>query len=262
MLRCADVIGIFDSGIGGLSVLGEIRALLPRADLLYVADRARAPYGNSSLAEVAVMSHGIASWLMDRGATTIVVACNTASAAALQSLRGQHTAMPIVGMEPAVKPAAEMTKTGKIGVFATAATFQGELFDSVVDRYAGSAEIHATACPQWVDLVERGLVSGREVTEAVEAQVRPAVDAGVDVLVLGCTHFSFLKQRIQEAAGPGVTVYDPAPAVATQVSRVAPTLAGGGLLQLAASGDVEEFVRLASDIAGITPNAPALRFPS
>ncbi|MDX1449544.1 MAG: glutamate racemase, partial [Acidimicrobiia bacterium] len=203
---------MFDSGIGGLSVLKEIRAILPEADVLYMADRARAPYGNRSLQEVARLSHEITNWLVDRGCSTIVVACNTASAAALHSLRAAQPDVPIVGMEPAVKPAAEMTKTGVVGLFATAATFQGELFDSVVDRHAGDVELIATACPGWVDLVERGVVRGAEATDALAEEIRPVVDAGADVLVLGCTHFSFLGPEIASIAGQDVLVYDPAPA--------------------------------------------------
>ncbi|MDX1469284.1 MAG: glutamate racemase [Acidimicrobiia bacterium] len=253
---------MFDSGIGGLSVLTEIRAIMPGADLLYVADRARAPYGNRSLLEVARLAHEIADWLVDRGCSTIVVACNTASAAALHSLRGRHPAVPIVGMEPAVKPAAEITKTGVIGVFATAATFQGELFDSVVDRHAGDVEIIATACPGWVDLVERGAVSGLEPERVISEDVRPVVAAGADVLVLGCTHFSFLAPAISAVAGDEVIVYDPAPAVAAQVARVAAGTGGGGRVTLAGSGDLSELSEMAAKVAGITADAPVVAFPS
>lgn len=255
------MIGVFDSGIGGLSVLGEIRSVLPDADMLYVADRARAPYGNSTLAEVEAMSHEIAAWLVDRGCETVVIACNTASAAALHSLRDRFPSVAIVGMEPAVKPAAENTMSGVIGVFATAATFQGELFDSVVERHGGNAEIIARACPQWVELIEAGTVEGASVEDAVAAEVRPVVEARADVLVLGCTHFSFLYRQIQLAAGPGIIVIDPAPAVAAQVARVAVNPGSNGIGLFAASGDLDEFARLAAAIGHVVFTSPPLPFP-
>ncbi len=253
---------MFDSGIGGLSVLSEIRSHLPQADLLYVADRARAPYGRRSLEEVRVMSHEIARWLIDQGATTLVVACNTASAASLHSLRGAFADVAIVGMEPAVKPAAEMTLTGKIAVFATSATFQGELFESVVRLHAGSAEVIERACPEWVDLVESGRISGPEVEAAVLARVGPVLEQGADTLVLGCTHFSFLREVIEAVAGSGVTVVDPAPAVAAQVKRVAPEPGSGASLRIAGSGDLNALERLVGWVARIQPDFPLLAFPS
>lgn len=255
------MIGVFDSGIGGLSVLTEIRTLLPAADLLYVADRGRAPFGTRTLAEVEAISHEIVAWLVNRGATTIVMACNTASAAALRSVRGRFTDIPIVGMEPAVKPAAAATSSGTMAVFATAATFQGELFDSVVDRYAAEAEIIAVACPEWVDLVESGVVDGQAASHAVSTRIRPVVAQGADVIVLGCTHFSYLRPAIAKAAGPDVTVYDPAPAVAAQVERVAKNTGGSGELWLAGSGDLDELERLVGWVARIQPDVPLLAFP-
>lgn len=244
------MIGVFDSGVGGLAVLGRIRSLLPDADITYVADRGRAPYGTRTLSEVEAISKEVSSWLIDRGATCLVVACNTASAAALEALRAEHPGLPIVGMEPAVKPAALITSTAKVAVFATAATFQGRLFESVVERFAEGVEVITRACPEWVDLVERGLVTGGEVESAVAAQVEPAVVAGADVIVLACTHFSFLKPVIE--ALTVLDVIDPAHAVAAQTARVAPDVSATGRLVLAASGDVEEFGRLATALASIS----------
>lgn len=255
------MIGVFDSGVGGLSVLLEIRALEPRADLLYVADRARAPYGTHSLSEVETMTYEVADWLIARGASTLVVACNTASAAALHSLRSRHSQVPIVGMEPAVKPGTEATSSGAIAVFATAATFQGELFESVMSRYAGHAEVDTRVCPDWLDLVEAGQISGAQVEEAVAAEVTPAVAAGADVLVIGCTHFSFLRPVIESLAGPEVTVYDPAGAVAAQTIRVAGQPGSNGSLRLAGSGDLDELGDLAARLAGITAEGALLPFP-
>ena len=244
------MIGVFDSGVGGLSVLGEIRRALPHADLTYVADRGRSPYGVRELGEVQQFSAEISQWLIDRGATTLVVACNTASAAALEMLRAQHPGIPIVGMEPAVKPAAASTGTGVIAVFATAVTFQGRLFGSLVDRYGSGATVLTRACPSWVELVESGTVDGAKAESVVSEQVTPAVEAGADTLVLGCTHFSFLAGLIQRIAGPGVTVIDPAPAVARQTARVALAIDGKGGLTMAASGDRRRFAELAATVGG------------
>lgn len=256
------MIGVFDSGVGGLSVLTEIRRALPEADLLYVADRARAPYGTRSLEEVRHMAHGVSGWLIDRGATTIVVACNTASAAALDSLRGQFGAIAFVGMEPAVKPATAATKTGVIGVLATAATFQGRLFESVVRDHAATVEVVTTACPKWVQLVETGTLDGADVELIVSQGVQPALTRGADTLVLGCTHFPFLTPVIRRMSGPDVTIIDPAAAVAAQTARVAAKPEGDGVSLLAASGDLDEFATLASTIAGVTSDQPLLPFPA
>lgn len=255
------MIGVFDSGVGGLSVLVEIRRALPDADLLYVADRKRAPYGTRTLAEVQEFSSEIARWLIDKGCTTLVVACNTASAAALDELRAEHPDLPIVGMEPAVKPAAASTGTGVIGVFATAATFQGRLFASTVHRYGSDTEVVARACPEWVELVESGVVGGPEAERAVEPAVTEAIAAGADSLVLGCTHFSFLRPLIERIAGPEVKVIDPAPAVARQTKRVAVDPGHHGRLVLAASGDLDTYARLVALVApGLGP-AEFISFP-
>lgn len=242
------MIGVFDSGVGGLSVLMEIRKAIPQADLVYVADRARAPYGTKSLADVESFSLDVASWLVDRGASCLVVACNTASAAALESLRAEHDALPIVGMEPAVKPAASVTRSRRVAVLATAATFQGRLFESVVTRFAGDVDVLTRACPDWVDLVETGTVDGAEAENAVAGVVDPIVEAGVDVIVLACTHFSFLAPVIRRLTS--LEVVDPAPAVAAQTARVAPRV-GTGQLTIAASGDIAELGRLAGALASI-----------
>lgn len=239
---------MFDSGVGGLAVLREVRSRLPDSDLIYAADSARAPFGPRQLRQVAAISHEIAEWLVGRGASCLVVACNTASAAALDSLRRAHPDISVVGMEPAVKPAAAGTNSGKVAVYATAATFQGRLYDSVMARFAGSIEVLARACPEWVDLVERGVVSGAEAEASVRGVVEPSVRAGADQIVLGCTHFSFLEPLI--SAIGGVPVIDPAPAVAAQVARVAPATAGTGSLTLATSGDMGRFAELAGALAG------------
>jgi len=253
------MIGVFDSGLGGLSILAAIRQRMPSADLLYVADRGRAPFGGRSLDEVMTISHEIASWLVDHGSELLVVACNTASAAALKSLRSEFD-IPIVGMEPAVKPAAESTSTGTVGVFATAATFQGRLFESVVDRHASDVEVLTRACPEWVEIVESGRINGREVERLVVEAVEPMVEQGADVLVLGCTHFSFISEVISHAAGEAVTVIDPTSAVAAQTERVSTRTSGSGLVQLAASGDLAEFASLVRQLVDLKHAGVVLPF--
>ena len=252
------MIGVFDSGVGGLSVLTEIRRLLPRADLLYLADQGRAPYGVRSLDEVAAMANDVTGWLLDRGASVVTIACNTASAAALHQLRALHPDVPFVGMEPAVKPAAIRTMSGVIGVVATAATFQGELFASVVQRHSQGARIVTQACPSWVEMVEASSIGGPEARSQVERCLAPILDAGADTLVLGCTHFGYLVPLIEQVAGPALTIIDPAPAVARQVARIASAHAGDGRLRLATSGEPARLERVAYDLAGIEADQPVL----
>lgn len=252
------MIGIFDSGVGGLSVLNEIRRELPDADLIYLADQGRAPYGVRSLEELAEMAGQVSAWLMNQGASTIVIACNTASAAALHKLRAAHEDIPFVGMEPAVKPAALSTSSGVIGVLATSATFQGELYASVVQRHADGMTVLTQACPAWVELVEDGVVDGAEARQQVERCLSPLLEAGADTLVLGCTHFPFLTPVIETVSGPAVAIVDPGPAVARQVRRVSSSPVGSGRLVLATSGDPTRFEQLARDLAGIETREPVL----
>lgn len=222
-VRAADAapaLGIFDSGVGGLSVTREILAQLPAQPILYLADQAHAPYGDRSLPEIRALSEGITRFLLEQGARIIVIACNTASAAALHWLRARRPDVPFVGMEPAVKPAALRTATRHVGVLATSATFQGELFASLLDRYASDVTVHAQVCPDLVPLIEAGELDSPRTRRAVETYLAPLLAAQVDTLVLGCTHYPFVRALIEEVAGPGVEVIDPAPAVARQTGRV------------------------------------------
>ncbi len=252
------MIGVFDSGVGGLSVLAEIRRELPSADLMYFADQGRAPYGVRGLEEVSAMSGEVSQWLLDHGADVITIACNTASAAALHQLRARHPEVPFVGMEPAVKPAALNTSSGIIGVVATAATFQGELFASVVQRHASGTRVLTKACPTWVELVERGEIDGPRARGQVEQCLADLLEGGADTIVLGCTHFSFLVPLIEDVAGPGVAVVDPGPAVARQVRRVVGYSDGNARLVLATSGDPESLREWAHRLAGIEGTEPVL----
>jgi glutamate racemase len=213
-------IGIFDSGVGGLSVWREIACQLPHECTLYLADQAHVPYGSRRIAEVRGLSEGITHFLLRQGAKVIVVACNTASAAALHHLRRTFPEVPFVGMEPAVKPAVAQTRNGVVGVIATQATFQGELFASLVERYAGDVRVLTQVCPGLVEAVEVGAFDTSETEALLRQCLTPLLEVGVDQLVLGCTHYPFLRQTIERVVGAGVTVIDPAPAVARQTGRV------------------------------------------
>jgi glutamate racemase len=222
-------IGIFDSGIGGLTVLRAIRQLMPDEPLLYLADQAHVPYGPRSMDEVRNFSEAITHYLLDQGARMIVVACNAASAAALKYLRSVFPEVPFVGMEPAVKPAAEHTRSGVVGVLATPATFQGELYASVVERFAQGVKLLQDTCPGLVTQIEKGALKSHETRLILEKALHPMLAQGIDTVVLGCTHYPFVIPLIQEISGPGVRVIDPAPAIARQAQRL---LVAGNLLDL------------------------------
>jgi glutamate racemase len=212
-------VGVFDSGVGGLSVGREIARQMPYADLVYLADQAHCPYGARSMDEIRRLAEGIAAFLVDLGADVIVVACNTASAAALHHLRKRFR-VPVVGMEPAVKPAAAHTRSGHIGVIATQVTFQGELFATLLQRFAQGVVVHTQVCPGLVARVEAGRLDDEETVSLLRGYLTPLVEAGIDELVLGCTHYPFLRPAIARVLGPKVAIVDPAPAVARQTCRV------------------------------------------
>ena len=220
-------IGVFDSGVGGLSVLREIRAQYPHEDLIYLADQAHVPYGSRPLDEVQTFSERITRYFVEQvdtkagqRAKLVVVACNTASAAALRYLRQVFPKVPFVGMEPAVKPAAERTNSGVVGVLATPATFQGALYASVVERFASGVTVLQDTCPGLVAQIEKGNLDGAELRAILEYALAPMLAQGIDTVVLGCTHYPFVIPLIQEIVGPQVRVIDPAPAVARQVGRL------------------------------------------
>lgn len=212
-------IGVFDSGVGGLSVLRSIMDLMPEESCVYVADQVHVPYGPRPLEQVRQFSMGITRMLIDKGARIIVVACNSASAAALTHLRSAFPEMPFVGMEPAVKPAAEKTLSGVVGVLATPATFQGELFASVVERFAAGVTLIQDTCPGLVERIEAGDLEGPKTRSILRAALDPMLAQGIDSVVLACTHFPFVIPLIQEIVGERVRVIDPAPAVARQTLR-------------------------------------------
>lgn len=213
-------VGIFDSGVGGLSVWREIAARYPALETVYVADQAHIPYGPRELEEIRDFSRAITRFLLDQGCGTIVLACNTASAAALAALRAELPAVPFVGMEPAVKPAAATSKSRVAGVLATPATFQGALFATTVERFASGVHLVRQVCPGLVERIEAGDLDGEGTAALLRECLAPSLAAGADTIVLACTHYPFLIETIRRMAGPGVSVIDPAPAVARHLGTV------------------------------------------
>ena len=219
-------IGVFDSGLGGISVLKEIRARMPSAALAYVADSAWVPYGSRGDEVIRQRALSLARFLLEDGADIIVVACNTATAAAVPMLR-ETIPLPIVGMEPAVKPATAATRSGVVGVLATVGTLQSARFAALLDQFGGNIQVLTRACPGLVEQVEAGDLDGPATRQLVDRYVRPLVQAGADTLVLGCTHFPFLRPLIEATAGPEVRIIDTGEAVARRVAQVAEALGPG-----------------------------------
>ncbi|NTU81048.1 MAG: glutamate racemase [Chloroflexales bacterium] len=217
--------GLFDSGLGGISVARAVRAALPRHDLIYLADTAHCPYGPLPTAQVRARSLACARWLVGQGARVVVVACNTATSAAVELLRSALP-VPIVGMEPGVKPAVAATRTGRVAVLATSGTLTGDRFARLVERFGDGVEVRTVACPEMVSLVEAGDLASPRAAAVVAGYVAPLAADGVDTLVLGCTHFPPLRGLIA-AAAPGATIIDTGLAVAAQTARVA-AVAGVG----------------------------------
>lgn len=213
------VIGLFDSGSGGLSVLREIRKVLPSGRFIYYADNAHCPYGEKSAAYIQDRARAITRLLLDKGAEAVVVACNTATGAAIATLREEFD-VPFVGMEPAVKPAVLGTRSGVIGVLATAGTLKASKYLNTKGLYENDVRIEEHVGEGFVQLVENLQLDGPEAERVVRASLQPLLDAGADTIVLGCTHYPFLLPVIRRIAGAGVRVIDPAPAVARQLLHI------------------------------------------
>lgn len=249
-------IGIFDSGIGGLTVARAIVDLLPSESFLYFGDTARVPYGPRSEDDIRAFSEAISQYLIDQGCKAIVVACNTATAAALHHLRERWPELPFVGMEPAVKPGAQATKSGVVGVMATAGTFSSQRYAQLMERYASSVQVLENPCLGLVEQIEQGALDTPETLALLRRILLPMLDQGADTIVLGCTHYPFVQPLIQEIVGSAVTVINPAPAVAKQLKRVlkkqslqhASTLPPSYQFQI--SGPKGQFGRLASMMMG------------
>ena len=213
------MVGIFDSGAGGLSVFREIFKLLPGERFIYYSDNANCPYGEKSREYIIDRARAITSFLMDKGADIIVVACNTATAAAISTLRNEFP-VSFIGMEPAIKPAAQQTRTGVVGVLATAGTLKATKYIDTKEKWSQDIKVVEHIGQGFVELVENGTVTGPEAEAIVEQSVRPLVEAGADTIVLGCTHYPFLSETIMKVAGRPITLIDPAPAVAKHLLEV------------------------------------------
>ena len=212
-------IGVFDSGVGGLSVLREIRRALPQETLYYVADSGHAPYGDKSADYIEARSRHIIGFLQQQGVKAVVVACNTVTGLVIRKLRAAFAELPIVAIEPAVKPAALATRSGVVGVLATRQTVASPGLARLVEHHANGHQVLLQACPGWVERVERGELDSADTRAAVARHVRPLLDQGADMLVLGCTHYPFLAPVIRSLAGEQAQVLDPSPAVARELAR-------------------------------------------
>jgi glutamate racemase len=215
-------IGVLDSGVGGLSVLREIHRLLPNYPTVYFADQGHLPYGPRPAEEILTFVDHITQFLLERGAAIVVIACNTASANSLQPIRARYPSVPIVGMEPAVKPAAKATQSGVIGVLATHTTANGALYKNVLERYAKHVRVLTQVTPELVTMVEDNSKHTPASQAIMRGYLQPLLDAGVDQIALACTHFPFLMDVMQSIVGDGVQLIDPGPAIARQTARVLP----------------------------------------
>lgn len=253
------MIGVYDSGVGGLSVWKELRKTLPDEDFCYVSDGANCPYGPKPAAFVVDRATAVSRFLIDRGAEIIVVACNTATAAAISTLRASFET-PFVGMEPALKPAALHSKSGVVGVLATAGTFKGRLYLNTLARFSGRVKVIEQVGTGLVELVEQGKLKGREAKTLVGRYVRPMLEAGADHIVLGCTHYPFLTETIEQLVDGRAVIVNPAPAVARQAQRVLTELrartgkkepvGGSGVSTFFSTGSDETLQKLVRQIAG------------
>jgi glutamate racemase len=244
-------IGIFDSGVGGLSVLRALQARLPGAMLHYLADSAHAPYGERDDAHILARSMRLAQHLVGSGAQAIVVACNTATAVAVNPLRRAFGALPIVGVEPGLKPARAASRNGRIGVMATGATLRSARFQALLAAHAEGAQMHLQACHGLAAAIEAGDLDAATLRELVERHCAPLRSAGVDTVVLGCTHYPFVRHLIEAALGSGVHIIDTAEAIARRsadvcagIGRVPP--ASGAAVRLETTGDADHLRDLAA----------------
>ena len=233
-------VGFFDSGLGGLCILDAFKKLCPRESTIYIADSKNCPYSNKPAAEIVKLAESNTRRLLRRGCKMVVVACNTATAAAIDFLRERHPEVPFIGIEPAVKPAALRSKAGVVGVLATAGTFGGRLYNETKAKFAKDVTVIATVADEFVELVERNEVSGANAERAVRAKVEPILAAGCDKIVLGCTHFPHLKPLIEKICDGRAEVIDPSDAVARQARRV---LSARGLLASASAKPSHVFIR-------------------
>ncbi len=251
-------IGVFDSGAGGLTILSALQRELPQEDYIYIGDTAHCPYGVRSDAEIAELTTNACRFLIGQGVKLIVIACNTASQAALNVVRSTFD-VPFVGVVPAVKPAARATRRGRIGVAATNQAVKAVYLHHLIEDFAAGVQVFAVGCPELVTLVEHGELDGPVVEETLQHVLHPLFSNNIDVLVLGCTHFPAMRSAIERVAGKNVLVIDSGAAVARRThavldteSLVRPTetLASVGTLRVWCSGDAQDFSSVASKVLG------------
>lgn len=216
-------IGVYDSGVGGVSVLRAIRAALPRESLIYVADSGLAPYGDRTPETLQARAEQVADFFVRQQVKALVLACNTISVVAAATLRAKFS-LPIVAMEPAIKPAVIATRSRTVLVMATANTVRSQSVARLCAEFGRDVRILLQACPGLVERIERGDFTSPATLELVTSYVRPGIEAGADTIVLGCTHYAFLAAQIAGVAGPGVTIIESSIAVARQLARVNPAL--------------------------------------
>ena len=239
-------IGVFDSGVGGLSVLHHIREALPDADLIYVADSGHVPYGDKSPVYIEARSLKLSRFLVEQGAEALVIACNTATAVTAHILRAKYNKMPILAMEPAVKPAIAATQNQVVGVLATVGTLQSARFAALLEKHAGSeVRIETQGCPGLVEQVERGELHGALTRELVKRYTAPLLEKGADTLILGCTHYPFLAPQIHEVVGKHIKLIDTGAAVARHLAHrikteLPPRVKGDGSTVFFTSGDTKQ----------------------
>jgi len=246
-------IGIFDSGVGGLSIARAIKRILPEEDLVYFADVGFSPYGNKSKKIIQQRSEDIANFLINKNCKMIVMACNTATVNSISDLRAK-LAIPIVGVEPAIKPAALQSKTGVIGVLATQQTLESESFQLLKAKYSHKVNIVTKACPKFVSLVESLEHNYEQASEAAEQYIRPLLSQGCDQIVLGCTHFSFLSAVIKDVVGSEANIIDTAVPVAMELKRrlhslnLNKTSSENGIVEFWTSGDLTKAIDSISEL--------------
>lgn len=244
-------IGVFDSGVGGLWILKNLKESLTSFSYIFIGDQYHVPYGERNLEEIREFSEEITKFLINKGCKIIVIACNTASAASLKYLREKFSETIFVGMEPAVKPAVETTHTKKVGVLATPATFQGELYNSIVEKFANDVLIFKNTCDGLVNQIEKGELDGKETKEILENALNPMIKEGIDTVVLGCTHYPFVMPLIKEIVGENINVIDPTPAIVKQVRRLIDQngfLTDDNKLEILTTGEVKEMENTVSKL--------------
>ncbi|MGI6407347.1 MAG: glutamate racemase [Thiopseudomonas sp.] len=246
-------VGVFDSGLGGLSVLSEIHLRLPQESLIYVADSAYVPYGEKTAAQIVERSILVSEFLLDRGVKALIVACNTATAAAIQTLRERWPGLIVVGMEPAVKPAAQQSQCGKIGVLATTGTLRSARFAALLERYSEKVQVYTQPCPGLVERIEAGELASPATRELLAGYVHPLLAAGCDCLILGCTHYPFIKPLLRELVGDGIAIIDTGAAVARRLHCL---LDEAGLLAAGPAATLE--LHTTGDMAAMQQALPAL----